>query len=106
MIAAQVEYMGFKSVDATREYRLRVRQGENVMHEFTIVIENAAFVAKLLQYQEGPELCFYKLQRAIAAVDAMADRLYVTEADFAEYRASHPPKTVRRRAKPQPPPAV
>jgi hypothetical protein len=104
MIAPQIEYMGFKTVDATREYRLRVRQGDNAQ-EVTIIIENTAFAAKLVRYQDGPELCFYKLQRAMAAVDPMASRIELTDADFADYKASHTPKAPQRR-KPQPPPVV
>ena len=105
--APRVEYLGFTSLETTREYNLRVHQGTTAVQDVTIVIESAAFVGKLVRYQDGPELCFHKLQRALAAAgDAqrMPERLVVTAADLADYAAAHAPKPGHRRAKPQPPP--
>jgi len=107
--APRVEYLGFKSLETTREYNLRVHLGTTVVQEVTIVIESAAFVGKLVRYQDGPELCFHKLQRALAAVpeaEPMPARLMVTAADLADYAAAHAPKPGHRRAKPQPPPTA
>lgn len=104
MIVAHVEYMGFKSLESRREYRLRVHQGANVLQDVTIVIENAAFLGKLVRYQDGPELCFHKLQRVVAtSTEAMPDRLYVNDADLADYAAAHAPKSTRRAKPPAPP---
>jgi hypothetical protein len=106
MVEAHVEYMGFKSVEDTREYNLRVRQGASEAQEFTIIISNSAFLTKAVRYQDGPDLCFHKLQRALAAsaTEPMPARLRVTEADLDDYRALHAPKAPNRRAKPQQPP--
>lgn len=104
MIVAHVEYMGFKSMESTREYRLRVHQGTNVLQDVTIVIQNAAFLTKLVRYQDGPELCFHKLQRVVAvSTDSMPDRLFVNDADLADYAAAHAPKASRRAKPPIPP---
>jgi len=90
--------MGFKSLDTTREYRLRVHQGANVLQDVTIVIENSAFLTRLVRYQDAPELCFHKLQRAVSATtESMPDRLYVSDADLADYAAAHAPKPTRRK---------
>jgi hypothetical protein len=111
MTSAHVEYMGFKSLESTREYSLRVRHGASEAQDFTIVISNTAFLSKLVRYQDGPDLCFHKLQRALAgtAEDAATPaaspvRLSVTDEDLDDYRALHAPKAPNRRAKPQPPP--
>jgi hypothetical protein len=106
VVAPRVEYLGFKSLETTREYSLRVHQGTTSVQEVTIVIESAAFVGKLVRYQDGPELCFHKLQRALAVAaeaDVMPARLLVTDADLADYAAAHAPKPGHRRAKPQTP---
>jgi len=106
MIVAHVEYMGFKSLESTREYRLRVHQGANVLQDVTIVIQNSAFLTKLVRYQDGPELCFHKLQRAVAgSTDTMPERLYVSDTDLADYAAAHAPKPSRRSKPPVVPPA-
>jgi hypothetical protein len=98
MTIAHVEYMGFKSLESAREYRLRVHQGASVLQDVTIVIANSAFLTKLVRYQDGPELCFHKLQRAVASsTETMPDRLYVSDADLADYAAAHAPKPTRRK---------
>jgi len=100
-MAAHVEYMGFKCVENTREYALRVHQGANILGHVTMVIQNSAFLTKAVRYQDGPDLCFHKLQSVIAlSPEAMPERIVVSEADYVTARA---PRASTRRAKPLPP---
>jgi len=99
---AQVEYIGFTTGSDGREYSLRVRRSAEDIDDFTLVIPNAAFVDDRARYQDGPEICFLKLQRALAAGDGLpARRLTVTDAELEDYRAAH--TKPQRRFKPSPP---
>jgi hypothetical protein len=92
---AHVEYLGFKAREATREYALRVRVAGIDDRDFTIVIQNEAFLAHRVRYQDAPEICFLKLQRALTACAEGAEparRLKVTEADLQDYREAQGPK--------------
>lgn len=97
MSTAQVEYVGFTATALAREYRLRVRQGTEA-HEFRVAVPHEAFLKHRLRYQDGPEVCFIKLQRALAEGEgALPEReLSVTEAELEAYRVAHAPRTTRR----------
>jgi len=98
---AQVEYVGFTTRGAEREYQLRVRQGAGEFRDFTLAIPNEAFLSHRVRYQDAPEICFLKLQREliVAAGGLPATHLDVTDADLEEYRAAHTPKPPQRRPK-------
>jgi hypothetical protein len=97
----QVEYVGFKSEGATRAYQLRVRHPGGTCSDFTLAIANDAFLKHRLRYQDGPEICFLKLQRELtASPDRMpADHLVITDSDLEDYRTAHTPKAPQRRPK-------
>jgi hypothetical protein len=103
----QVEYLGFRCGETTRDYRLLVRHPDGGSHEFTLVIQQDAFLTHQVRYQDAAEICFLKLNRAIEACALLpvpglpAARLDITEADLLEYRESHAPKP-RRLAPPRP----
>ena len=95
-MVAHVEYIGFKSRKATREYALRVRRVGDDDRDFTIVIDNDAFLANRVRYQDGPEICFWKLQRELSSCDdgsLPAKKLKVTNAELEAYRQAHTPKS-------------
>ncbi len=105
MSLGHVEYLGFGTTAAAREYRLRVRQGTEA-HDFTLTIANDAFLRHRLRYQDGPGICFVKLQKELAGcADGLpAAILRVTDAELEEYRSAHAPKLPQRR--PKAPPVV
>jgi hypothetical protein len=109
MPTPHVEYLDFKIGKTTRDYRLAVRHPDGKYYEFTLVVENSAFLSGRVRYQDAAEICFWKLQRALVAWDlapespAPAARQVVTEADLLEYREAHAPKP-RRFSTPPPPP--
>lgn len=97
MATAYVEYVGFTAASKAREYRLRVRQGVDI-EDFTVAVPNEAFLARRVRYQDGPEICFLKLQRAVAAGEGLLPerQLSVTDAELDAYRLAHTPKSNRR----------
>ena len=67
MTGAQVEYVGFTTNERTRVYTLRVRQKAAEAIEVTLSIDSQAFLDKRVRYQDGPEICFLKLQKELTA---------------------------------------
>jgi hypothetical protein len=106
MTGAHVEYVGFRANESTREYTLRVKQAAGGIDDFTLSIANEAFISRRVRYQDGPDICFLKLQNELAALGGglPAARLSVSDAELEEYRAAHAPKPPQRR--PRPPIAV
>jgi hypothetical protein len=97
MVTAHVEYLGFTATSLAREYRLRIHQGSEV-HDFMVAVPNEAFLSHRLKYQDGPEVCFLKLQRALAEGEGRLpeSELAVTESDLVAYRVAHTPQKKRR----------
>lgn len=93
-----VEYVGGTAGPVSREYMLRVRRG-GTSQDFTLAIPNEAFLSGRVRYQDAPEICFRKLQTALAnAVDALLPaRIEITDFDLQEYRAAHTPKPRTRK---------
>jgi hypothetical protein len=102
MTGAHVEYVGFRASETSREYTLRVKQAAGTADDFTLSIANEAFIAHRVRYQDGPDICFLKLQKELAALGGglPAARLSVSDAELEEYRAAHAPKPPQRRPRP------
>jgi hypothetical protein len=74
----------------TREYSLRVTTPGSEARTFIVAISNKAFLANRVRYQDAPDICFLKLQRALAESAGLpAARLTVTDGELEEYRESH-----------------
>ncbi len=105
MAGTHVEYVGFTTVRDTREYRLRIQDSVG-FHDFVLTIALDAFLTRRARYQDAPEICFLKLQRALAecVVGNLPDeRLNISDLELEEYRTAHAPKLPKRRPKPPPP---
>jgi len=99
MASTHVEYLDFKAGEATREYHLRVRRGDE-FHDFTVAIPNEAFLSGRVRYQDAPDICFLKVQRELAALEdesLPARSLSMTDHELEEYKVSHTPKSPGRR---------
>jgi hypothetical protein len=84
------EYVGFTVNQATREYSLRVTTPGSEARTFIVAISNKAFLTNRVRYQDAPDICFLKLQRALAeCAELPAARLTVTDVELDEYRESH-----------------
>ena len=97
------QYLGFTVNEKTREYQLRVsRIGEEAC-QFTVAIPHKAFLDNRVRYQDAPEICFLKLQRAIEATEGEglpAGHMTVTNAELEEYKIAHTSKPNKNRPKP------
>jgi hypothetical protein len=102
MAGTHVEYVGFTNAPDARDYRLRVQDG-GVFHDFVLSIPLEAFRTRRARYQDAPEICFLKLQRALAeCVGTLPDaRLIISDIELEEYRTAHAPKAVKPRPKPE-----
>lgn len=87
----RVEYVGFQDVAEHREFRLRA-YGREGSTEFRFAIAIAAFGAARVSLQEGPDVCYQKLLRVIAAGEtASPDVITIDGAELASYRETRTP---------------
>ena len=100
MPSTLIEYLEFRAGEAAREYRLRVRCGSEA-RGVTVAIPNEAFLSGRARYQDGPDICFLKIQRELAAQEEgvlLARDHQMTDQELEEYKVSHTPKSPRRRS--------
>jgi hypothetical protein len=83
-----VRYLGFKCTEEGREYSLRV-DANGVTRVFVLVITHASFAAREARFQDAPDMCFAKLQKALLADASLlpGPPLVLTSADLADYQA-------------------
>ena len=89
-----LQYVGFETKEAVREYAFTVRGTDGVRSEYYVTIANAAFVAHRVRYQDAPEICSLRLHREFAArTDHLSiTRFSVTDAELADYKDAYTPK--------------
>ena len=99
----RVEYLDFRDVPEFREYRFRLMGSEGAT-ELRARVARVAFDARLLRVSDGPDLCYQKLVRALAAgaTPSLDAPLVIEDADLVAYRDEHAPAP-RRRATNRPP---
>lgn len=103
----RVEYLDFQNLAEHREFRFRV-YGRDGSIEFRFRIAIAAFGAGRVRLQDGPDVCYQKLLRSVAAGEtAGPDPIAIDDVELASYREAHT-KVVKQRpqASPLPAPAV
>ena len=85
----RVEYLDFQNVAEHREFRLRV-YGPGGSTEFRFRIAIAAFGAGRIRLQDGPDVCYQKLLRAVAAGETVSPGVMtIDDVDLASYREAH-----------------
>jgi hypothetical protein len=105
MIHPHVEYVGFSSDAAGRNYKLRVTWVGKEARDFVFVIPFAAFSSQRVRYQDAPEICYLRLLKDLAACGEGVPpwQQTVTDADIDDYRTAHSPKpSGHRRSGPVP----
>ena len=104
---ARVEYLDFQNIAEHREFRLRV-YGPDGSTEFRIRIAMSAFDAGRVRLQDGPDVCYQKLLRAVAAGEtASAGLTTVDDGDLTSYRETHTQVPKHRSwTQPSPPPGT
>jgi hypothetical protein len=99
MEGTQIEYLGFTVNEEAREYKLRARPRGGEYQAYTLAISNEAFLAHRVRYQDGPDICFLKLQRELIAGGDTLPALHhdVTDAELEDYRVAHIQKPNKKR---------
>lgn len=102
---ASVRYMGFRTTGAGRAYALRVDGAGAGTRLVTITIPHEAFASKQARFQDAPDLCFAKLQRALAENADLPDglELLVSPTDLEEYRDGQSRRVPERKRRQRPP---
>lgn len=103
--AVRVEYLDFADVAEHREFRFRV-SGPDGPTEVRVRIAIAAFAAGRVRLQDGPDVCYQKLLRTVAAGETTsADVITIDEAELTSYREAHTHAPKRRSWTPTPSPS-
>jgi hypothetical protein len=101
----RIEYLDFQNVAEHREFRLRA-YGPEGSTEFRFRIAIAAFGAGRVRLQDGPDVCYQKLLRAVAAGEtAGPDVVSIDDLELASYREAHTPTPKHRSFDRSPTPA-
>jgi hypothetical protein len=93
--AVVLQYVGFESKGAVREYAFRLRGTDGASSEYFVTIANDAFVAHRVRYQDAPDICSLRLHREFATGTnhTPSTRFSVTDAELADYKDTHTPKS-------------
>jgi len=62
-----IQYIGFHVQPHGRDYAYYVLDPPSASRRFTVTISHQAFAERHILYQDAPDLCYQKLQRAILA---------------------------------------
>jgi hypothetical protein len=85
----RIEYRGFENSAEHREFRFRIFRPDGFT-EFRLHIPMAAFGDGRIRLQDGPDACYQKLLRVVAAGEgASVEAIPVDDADLASYREAH-----------------
>jgi hypothetical protein len=86
-----VQFVGFESKATVREYTFSVREPAMEPREFTLTIENEAFNAHRVRYQDAPDVCSLKLRRELATYSNHPPdtHFHITDIDLDDYRSAH-----------------
>ncbi len=92
-----VQFVKFEAKASVREYIFMVKEASGDPREFILTISNEAFNARLVRYQDGPDVCSAKLRQELAAYgnNPPDTRYLITAADLEDYRTSHTPRSAR-----------
>jgi hypothetical protein len=92
-----VQYVGFQVKALVREYTFAVREAPADALQYTLSIENEAFVSHRARYQDAPEICSLKLRRELDTHGnhPPTTSFCVTDAELATYQVGRKPKPNR-----------
>ena len=90
-----LQYVGFESKGAVREYAFALRGTDGASSQYFVTIANDAFVAHRVRYQDAPDICSLRLHREFAAKTdhPPSTRFCITDAELADYKDGHAPKS-------------
>jgi len=95
-----IQYVGFDSSDGFRVYAFHVIDATEEARDFTVRVQSAAFRPGGLKFQDGPDICFARLeqelQKRMPVVGAEA-HLSIGEPEVQEYVKHHDPQRLKRK---------
>jgi hypothetical protein len=83
-----IRYVGFNVVAGSRSYDFQVIDTPQEARKFTVNFQSEAFRAARLTLQDGPAICFARLERELRGKDATSARrahLSIVERDVDEH---------------------
>jgi hypothetical protein len=89
-----IQYVGFNVADSSRTYNFDVI-GTEEAREFTVKVQSEAFRPAGLKLQDGPDICFRRLQQELQGEtqEARAQaHLSIGEQNIQEYVELHRPR--------------
>lgn len=89
-----IQYVGFDVAASSRVYKFHVI-GTHAAREFTVSVQSEAFRAARLKLQDGPAICFARLQQDLEGEtpeSRVENRLSIGERDIREYWERHHPR--------------
>jgi hypothetical protein len=95
-MAIAVEYLGFRTTEECREYLLRCRFGAD-RRDYTVAIAHRAFASGQARYQDGPAICYEKLERELQGPEPSQSNVFViSEEDLLAFQKAHASPQKRR----------
>ena len=90
-----LQYVGFETKGSVREYTFSLRGSAGESSKYFVTIANDAFVAHRVRYQDAPDICSLRLHREFAAKTEQppSTRFCITDAELADYKDTHAPKS-------------
>ena len=95
-MAIAVEYLGFRTTPESREYLLRCRFGAD-RRDYTVAIAHRAFASGQARYQDGPAICYEKLERELQGPEPSQSSVFViSDEDLQAFQKAHASPQKRR----------
>ena len=90
-----LQYVGFETKGTDREYTFSLRGSGGESADYVVTIANDAFLAHRVRYQDAPDICSLRLHREFAAKTdhPPSTRFCITDAELADYKDAHAPKS-------------
>ncbi len=90
-----IQYVGFNVAPNSRIYTFHVIDAPEETREFTVKVQSEAFRSPSLKFQDGPGICFARLQRELEGEtqESRAEaHLRIGDQDIQEYLEQHYPR--------------
>lgn len=101
-----IQYVGFETAASSRIYAFHVINAPEAARDFTVTIQSQAFSPGGLKLQDGPGICFARLDQELRRHPQESSpqcHLIIGEGDIKEYLGRHnPPKPHGKKEEIQP----
>jgi hypothetical protein len=90
-----IQYIGFNVAASSRIYNFDVIDRAEEAREFTVTVQSEAFRSAHLKFQDGPDLCFERLEQELERETRelrAAAHLSIGKRDIEDYFEGHDPR--------------